>query len=69
MFLGQWGLCEGAEVRFLAYICLKCLSRPDIKPYKPKNLKSVKFRHYKVLSHFQMLEIHSVQGSGDIQRV
>ena len=41
MFLGQWGLCEGAEVPFLAYIGLKCLYRPDIKPYRLKNLKSV----------------------------
>ena len=26
-----------------------------VKPYRPKNLKSVKFRHCKVLSHFKML--------------
>ena len=42
---------------------------PDIKPYKTKNLKSVKFRLCKVLSHFQMLAIHSLQGCEDIQRV
>ena len=42
MFLGQWGLCEGAEVPFLTYIGLKCLSRPDIKPYRPKNLNILK---------------------------